>query len=87
MKQKSMLFTTIITLVFFLGLTVSVIPVSGVNVDIGVKAGDWVKYEVHGTVPQIEDYEWVILEVKDVSGTEIKASTANNTAIQRVSKT
>jgi hypothetical protein len=46
-------------------------PLSGVNSEVGVNAGDWVKYEVLGTVPQIAEYEWVKLEVQDVSGTQI----------------
>jgi hypothetical protein len=35
-----------------------------------------VKYEVHGNVPQIADYEWVTLEVEDVSGTEVTLLTS-----------
>jgi hypothetical protein len=67
-----MIFHRIIVFTFFLVMAVTVIPVSGTSIEIGVKTGDWVKYEVLGDVPQIADYEWVLLEVQDVSGTEVK---------------
>lgn len=71
MKNKPVFFFRLYLLVFLVSTTVSAVPVYGANVDVGVNVGDWVKYEVIGTVPQIEDYEWVKLEVQDVSGTEI----------------
>lgn len=52
-------------------LTVSSVPVYGANIDVGVDVGDWVTYEVIGTVPKIADYEWVKVEVQDVSCTEV----------------
>lgn len=71
LKQKTMMFHRIIVFAFFLTMAVTVIPVSGTDIEIGVKTGDWVKYEVLGDVPQIANYEWVMLEIQDVSGTEI----------------
>ncbi len=71
MKQKTMMFHRMIVFAFFLTVVVTVIPVSGTSIEVGVKTGDWVKYEVLGELPQIADYEWVLLEVQDVSGTEI----------------
>ena len=52
-------------------MTVAVIPVTGADIDLGVKTGDWIKYEVRGNVPQIADYEWVNLEIQDVTETEV----------------
>ena len=52
-------------------ITLGVIPISGANSSVGVKEGDWVKYEVAGTVPYLSDYDWVRLEVQNVNGTEI----------------
>lgn len=52
-------------------ITLGVIPISGTSYGIGVKVGDWTKYEVAGTVPSISDYDWVRLEVQNVNGTEI----------------
>ena len=52
-------------------VTLGVIPISGASSSVGVKVGDWVKYEVDGTVPYLSDYSWVRLEVQNVKGTEI----------------
>ena len=52
-------------------LTLSVIPISGANGSTGVNVGEWVKYEVVGTIPSLFDYDWVRLEIQNVNGTEI----------------
>ena len=52
-------------------VTLGVMPVSGASYSVGVKVGDWIKYEVTGTVPYLSDYDWVRLEVQNVNGTEI----------------
>jgi hypothetical protein len=46
-------------------------PVSGASYTVGVKVGDWMKYEVAGTVPLISEYEWVRYEIKNVKGLEV----------------
>lgn len=73
MRQNLTLSSRIIIFVF-LSVIITATPVSALNIEVGIKVGDWVKYEVLGNVPQIADYEWVMLEVQDVSGTEITMS-------------
>jgi hypothetical protein len=46
-------------------------PVSCASYTVGVKVGDWMKYEVAGTVPLISEYEWVRYEIKNVKGLEV----------------
>lgn len=52
-------------------ITLSVIPISGAISSTGVNVGDWIKYEVVGTIPELSDYDWVRLEGQVVNGTEI----------------
>jgi hypothetical protein len=66
-----MLYSRLIVITCLVSMVVSVIMVSGASIDIGVENGDWVKYEVLGTVPQLAYYEWVRLEVQDINDTEI----------------
>ena len=47
-------------------VTVSPESVSAGNYAVGVRAGEWVRYEVTGTVPSIAEYEWVKMEVLSV---------------------
>jgi hypothetical protein len=54
-----------------LTIILGAIPVSGVSYTVGVKVGDWMKYEVAGTVPLISEYEWVRYEIKKVKGLEV----------------
>jgi hypothetical protein len=51
----------------------SIGPILAADYTAGVEAGDWIKYDVVGTVPSISSYDWVILDVQSVSGTEITA--------------
>jgi len=52
-------------------VTISVVPVWATNYNVGIEVGDWIKYVVYGTVPQLDQYEWVKMEVQSLSGTEI----------------
>ncbi|MDH5439366.1 MAG: hypothetical protein OEY31_02025, partial [Candidatus Bathyarchaeota archaeon] len=48
-------------------------PILAADYTAGVEVGDWIKYDIVGTVPSISSYDWVILDVQSVSGTEITA--------------
>ncbi len=50
---------------------ISVVPIWAANYSVGVEMGDWIKYDVFGTVPGLEEYDWVKMEVQSLSGTEI----------------
>jgi len=78
-------------LVMLLTLLVSIMPVSAGNGAVGVQAGDWakygeisVKYESDPPVPasqsvvDLNNTEWVKIEVQSVSGTNITAVQTNH---------
>ena len=50
---------------------ISVVPIWAANYSVGVEVGDWIKYHVYGTIPGLEEYDWVEMEVQSLSGTEI----------------
>lgn len=52
-------------------LIISIVPICAANYSVGVKVGDWIKYDVSGTVPQLEEYDWIRIEVQGLSGTVV----------------
>lgn len=46
-------------------------PILAANYAVGVEVGDWVKYEVSGTLPGLAAYDWVKMEVQSVNNSEV----------------
>jgi hypothetical protein len=68
MKEKLMKF--ILAGILFAPM-ISMVPIWAANYSVGVKVGDWIKYDISGTVPQLEQYDWVRMEVQGLNGTVI----------------
>jgi len=69
--KKNILFSRNVSAGILIALMIPIVPVLAADYAVEVQTGDWIKYEVTGTVPSLSEYAWVKLEVKNVNGTEI----------------
>ncbi|MDH5687299.1 MAG: hypothetical protein OEZ48_05510 [Candidatus Bathyarchaeota archaeon] len=72
-KVNERLFSELIVIGILIALMTAIGPILAADYTAGVEVGDWIKYDIVGTVPSISSYDWVILDVQSVSGTEITA--------------